>query len=737
MAIAPAKAEPHLKDYLRPLIVNIWVLAGILLAAVVGTAFYVFTRTPVYRAETVLLIEPSKVNITDIKGGGYDPGIGGELARREFFETQYQLLVGRDILERAYQALGFDKLELFAKQEDPVAAFRKLFAVQPVKRSRLVRVTFEWTDPELAARTVDFLVNTYIADFRSRALGVTGTGLESLRAKVEELRPKIEAKSGELQQFVANSDVVSLDKTQNIIVDRLGEMSKNLSEVKRKRIEYQSIYENMQQALKRMEIEQLPEVASNPELRDLKLEYLRTKQDVSELGKRLGPRHPEVERANSRFKTVSDKLDQEMKFALSAVKAQSQRLAQQENELTREMQAQEAKVMQLNKQAAKYSLLSDSYSTINETYNAMLKRIEEIEVNMAVGSKEDNIFIVEKARVPVKPVKPRKRQALALACLLGTALGGAACYFIAYLDTTVKDKDEIAGILGAPVLGYIPALAGKLVSEQYRRGKKPIELYTVTNDRSPLAEAFRSVRTALNFAGAGKGLRRIQVTSSVPSEGKTLTSINLAISLARADKNVLLIDADMRKPRIHKVFGLNPDPGLSDLLAAGDLKDAQRAIHPAAGIPRLRVLCAGVIPPNPAELLGSEAMTKLLDGFGRYFDAIVIDTPPVVNVTDSLVLSRLVDGTVMVVRAFVTQRKLIELAKEQMAHADVKLIGFVLNNASVPTRGYSYHSYDYYKQSGYYAMEQPEQQPDRREVSGLRRLWRRFSERDKAGRVVS
>lgn len=709
MTALPKKAEPHLKDYLRPLFVNIWVLAGIFTAIVVGTALYVFTKTPVYRAETVLLIEPSKANITDIKGGGYDPGIGGELARREFFETQYQLLVSRDILERAFQTMGFDKLEAFKDRADPIAAFRKLVIVEPVKRSRLVRVKFEWTDPELAARTVDFIVNTYIADYRSRTLGVTGTGLDSLRAKVEELRPKIEAKSGELQQFVAKSDVVSLDKTQNIIVDRLSEMSKSLSEVKRKRIEYESIYENMLQALKRMEVEQLPEVASNPALRDLKLEYLKTKQDVIELGKRLGPKHPEVERANSRFKTVSDKLDQEMKFALSAVKAQSQRLAKQENELTKEMEAQEEKVMELNKQAAKYSLLTDSYSNINETYNAMVKRIEEIEVNMAVGTKEDNIFVIEKARVPVKPVKPQKRVAVALACLIGLVLGGGVCYFIEYLDTTVKDKDEIEGILGAPVLGYIPALTGKNVSEQFRKGTVPIELYTVQNDRSPLAEAFRSVRTALSFAAVGKGMRRIQVTSSGPAEGKTLTSVNLAISLARAEKSVLLIDADMRKPRVHKIFGFNPSVGLSNLLAADDLKDAQRAIHVVAGIPKLRVLCSGVIPPNPSELLGSAAMARLLEGLGRYFDAIVIDTPPVVNVTDAVVLSKLVDGTIMVVRAFSTQRNMLETAKEQLAQANAKVIGFVLNNVSVPSRGYSYNSYYYYKQSGYYATETQEQ----------------------------
>jgi len=731
MTIKPTKAEPHLRDYLRPLFVNAWMLAGIFTAAVVGTALFVFTTTPVYRAETVLLIEPNKANITDIKAG-YDPGIAGELARREFFETQYQLLLSRDVLERTFQAMGFDKFDEFKEEEDPVEAFKELFDVEPVKRSRLVRVKFDWTGPELSAKTVDYLVNAYIADFRSRTLGVTGTGLDSLRAKVAELRPKVEAKSGELQQFVAKSDVVSLDKTQNIVVDRLSELSRDLSEVKRKRIEFESIHENMQQAFKRMEIEQLPEVASNPALRDLKLEYLKTKQDVSELGKRLGPRHPEVERANSRFKTVSDKLDQEMKYALSVVKSQVQRLGKQENELAKEMAAQEKKVLQLNKQAAKYNLLTDSYSNINETYNAMVKRIEEIEVNMAVGSKEDNIFVIEKARVPVKPVKPKKTLSLALACLMGLVLGAGACYFIEYLDTTVKDKEEIEGILGVPVIGYIPSLAGKLIPEQYRKGNRPIELYTVANDRSPLAEAFRSIRTALSFAAAGKGLRVIQVTSAVPSEGKTLASINVAISLARAEKNVLLIDADMRKPRVHKVFGFKNAVGLSNLLAAGDHLEAERAIHTIEPIPRLSVLCSGVIPPNPAELLGSEAMKRLLAELGRRYDAIVIDTPPVVNVTDSVVLSELVDGTILVVRAFSTQRKLIEIAREQLSHAKARVVGFVLNNANVPSRGYAYYSYDYYKQSGYYAAEPGEGRHGARKSPGPRRLLPRlFARKEK------
>lgn len=695
--------EVHLRDYLRVLLVHRWIFAGVLVLVMASVSLYVFLKTPEYRAEGILLIEPTKLNLTEFKGI-YDPTLqmGGAMARREFYETQYELIVSRDLLEQTFEKFAFGQHEKFREAKDAIKDFRKLFDVNPVRRSRLVTVSFDWTDPELAARVLDHQMEAYITDYRNRNYGVTTTGLNALREKAEELRPKVEAKSSEIQRFVANAEVVSLEKTENIIIDRLRDISRSLAEVERKRMEYESIYSNIQQAVRDdRSIADMPEVAMNQAIRDLKLEYIRLQQDLSELAKRFGPNHPEVRTTVARLKTTKAKLKQEIGRTLASAKANLDRIQRQERDLRADMEAQEKRVMGLNKQSARYSLMQDSYGTLRKTYNALVKRIDEIEVTMAAGSREDNIFIINHPRVPVEPVRPRKALSLALALVASLFSGGALCFLIEYLDTTVKTKEDLQRIVDAPLIGYIPALEKKEISRQYRKSKQSIELVPVEFGRTPLAEAFRSIRTALSFSASNGESRCLQVTSAMPSEGKTITSVNLAIAVARSGKRVLLIDADMRKPRIHGIFRISSKPGLSNVLADHGVKDISDTIKRFEKLPTLHVMPSGVIPPNPAELLASDRMTKLIETVKGNYDQIIIDTPPVGIVTDGVVVAGMVQATVLVVRAFSTHRHILSQSLDTLAHAGARVVGVVFNYVDMPRRGYYYSSY-YYQKSGYY-----------------------------------
>ncbi|MBI5118037.1 polysaccharide biosynthesis tyrosine autokinase [Candidatus Poribacteria bacterium] len=697
--IRPSEISLHLKDYLRVVSVRRWIPISVFALVVLSVAVWVFVRAPIYRAESLLLIEPAKVNLTEFKEV-YDPTLGeagGHLANQEFLETQYKLIVCRPILERTFEEFHFGDMEEFRDKKEPIEAFAKLFSVVPARRSRLAAVTFEWKDPELAARVLNFLVTGYISDYRNRALGVTREGLEALRQKNEELRPQVETKANELQKFMVKYNMVSLEKTQNIVVERLKEINKNLIDVEKKRIEVESDYRSIERALRGdIKVENLPEIARSETIRDLKLEYIKTKQRFSDLGKSFGPNHPEVKAAQAMLDAIKEKTETEMLSILGSVKSEYDRALRQERQLRAELKKQEEEVMDFNKIAVQYKVLTDESETLSKTYNAVAKRIEEIEIATAAGSKGDNIFIITHPRVPAKPVKPRKAFSLMLASFVGLSLGLGLCFFVEYLDTTIKTKDDVESLFGVPVIGYVPAIeeddAGGV-------GQAPPELHLLRDSRSPVAEAFRSIRTALAFSGMNGSLKNVLVTSASRGEGKSLSSVNIAVMMAQTGKRVILIDADMRKPRLHKIFSAPSSPGLSNLLAGEGVSGLREAIQPVAGIDGLKLLTCGPLPPNPAELLNNPRMKSLIEEMDKEFDVVVFDTPPLVSVTDAAVLSQHVRNIVMVVRSFSTQKELLSRARDIVVETQSRVLGIVLNNADVP-RG-TYHSYYYGDYYGY------------------------------------
>ncbi|UCD56214.1 MAG: GumC family protein, partial [Candidatus Hydrogenedentota bacterium] len=358
----PSDIGLHLKDYLRIISVRRWVLISTFVLVVLSVTVWALARTPVYRAESLLLIEPAKVNLTEFKGV-YDPTLpeaGGHLGHREFLETQYRLILCRPLLERTFEKFNFGGMREFQNSIEPIKGFAELFAVIPIRRSRLVTVTFSWKDPELAARVLDFLVTEYISDYRNRALGVTREGLTALRQKAEELRPQVEAKANELQQFMVKNNMVSLEKTQNIVVDRLKEINKNLTDIEKRRIEVESDHRSIEQALRGdFLMQNLPEVARSQTIRDLKLEYIKTKKRCSDLGKSFGPNHPEVKAAQAMLDAIREKTEMEMISVLNAVKSEYDRAVRQEEEQRSELKKQEEKVIAFNRLAVQYNVLKD------------------------------------------------------------------------------------------------------------------------------------------------------------------------------------------------------------------------------------------------------------------------------------------------------------------------------------------------------------------------------------------
>jgi len=704
-AFAPEDVEQeqaHLTDYLRVLSARRWTVIGTFAIFVVVALAWVVVQTPIYQARARLQIEPAKVNLTDFKAV-YDPtlgGLGGQMARREYMETQYRLVVCRPLLERTFSRFNFDKLPEFREMSDPTKAFGEFFSVEPERRSRLVWVKFEWKDPDKAAEVLDFHVREYIADYRRRTLGVTRDGLKALEEKARELQPKVAAASDALGKFMAIHASSSLESPQSVEGERLAELSRSCSEIRRRRVELDSIVKNIESALRQdLSPEDVPEVTASAAIRDLKIEYIRAKQLSSDLGGRFGPRHPEVVAVKARLEAISERLRLEIRSIYAAVRAERDRAIDQEEALVRELKEQDVRVVEFKNLARQYAALKSSYEATNGTYNSVMRRIEEINFALASGGENETIHVITPPWTPVRPVRPRKTMTVGMAGVLGVIFGVALCFFLEYLDTTLKTKEEVERLLRAPVIGFVPALREEDHGEKEGEAEASPELMALAHPRSAVAEAFRSIRTALAFSSADAELRHLLVTSASPSEGKTLVSVNIAQALAQAGKRVLLVDADMRRPRIHKIFEIPSRPGLSNLLAgegAGGIDDVARA---AGGIDGLQVMSAGPLPPNPAELLGSARMRELLEEMGDRFDTVVFDTPPAAHVTDAIVLCQYVHGVVLVVRCFTTQREMARRSRDLIAQAHGRLLGVVLNNVDVPRGAYS--SY-YYRQYYYY-----------------------------------
>jgi succinoglycan biosynthesis transport protein ExoP len=703
--LAGGVEEPHLKDYIRVVLMRRWLVVGVSLLVVFATTLTVFLMTPIYRATSVLLIEPTKIQLTNFQDV-YDPTLsqfaGNEFARREFMETQFQLLVSQPLMEKTFAQFNFGRMERFRDAKDPIPAFTKLFSVSPVRRTRLVEVSFEWPDPKLATDVVNFLVDAYIEDYRARRLGVTGGGLASLKEKAEELRPKVAEKADALQRFMMEHGTVSLEESQNIVVDRLKDLNRQLTELQNKRIQLQSRIESIGHALaSKTPLEDMPEVVDSPSMQHLKVEWIKNQQEIEDLGKRFGQNHPELLAAKARQDAIRDKMELEIRSILTATNLEYQRAKQQEEDILRALNEQQQAVMDLEKLRVEYQILRDAHDSLNKTYKAIIQRIDEIEIANAAGTEQDNIFVITPARVPVKPAKPQRLLAMALSCVLGPMLGVGLAFFLQYLDTTIKTRDEVERAMGLPVLGYVPALREEANGDGRLEGRASYDLLAVERPRSAIAEAFRSLRTALSFSAAAQETKSLLVTSPSPLEGKSLVSINLAVAFAQAGKRVLLVDSDLRKPRLHKTFGLAPTVGLSNLLAGEGVRDLDEAVQETS-IENLFVLPCGPRPPNPSELLGTDRMRDLVAEMEEKFDKVIFDTPPTVNVTDSSVLLNFVDGAILVVRGFTTQRELARRAAELLQTGRGRVLGVILNNADTPKGAYGYDGYYYYSSYYYY-----------------------------------
>lgn len=707
--------EIDLRAYWRVVVRRRWLIASVFAAAVLVTLLFTLRQTKIYAATATLIIDISAPRVLDKEQvqDVVETGTGGYWFSKEYYETQYKVITSRAVAQRVIDKLqlardlrflgldevtGQEKLAEALEEVDPADVLQKRLKVIPVKDSRVVRIQVEDRDPQWAATLANAVAEAYIVDNLSVRSTLTQNASEWLEGQLADLETKLSRSADELFAFKQANDIVATtwEDRQGIISQRLAAVNDALTKARVQRAQLESRSEQIAalgDAIERGDpsAEAFAIVGASRSVQDLKIRFLEAKVECADAKVRYLDDHPKVGSCEARVAAARDSLQREVKTILDGARREYLEAVQTERKLTRLLEDTKGEAFGLNQHEKRYLELKRTHDNNQRLYEMVLQRLKETGVTGMLQM--SNVRILDRAEPPDRPVSPRPVRNLALAILLGLAAGIGIAFLVETLDSTVTTREQIEERLALPFLGIIPRI-------ELPAGAKP-ELAVVKAPTSSAAECLRTIRTNLLFMSPDKPLKVILVTSSGPGEGKTTTAAALAATMAGGGSRVLLVDADMRRPRVHKVFGIPPaGAGLSSLILGEGTLDAA-VVH--TEVENLDVLPCGPVPPNPAELLHTEGFARLLEEMGRRYDRIVIDSPPAGVVADAVVIGTQVDGTLLVVKGGVTSRDAAERTTRALRNVNAPIFGAVLNDLDLEDQRYG--QYYYYYRSGYYRDE--------------------------------
>jgi capsular exopolysaccharide synthesis family protein len=546
-----------------------------------------------------------------------------------------------------------------------------------------------------------YVENNFKARFES-----TMQASDWLSKQLVDLQMKVETSQEKLVRYQKEHEILGADEKQNITMEKLDELNKELTAAESERMDKEGAYRLVESGDPEAIASSVDASDGNGQSSTTLLPVLRAKEadlkiQAAELNTQFGPSYPKLSILNNQLKEVDSQIQSEIKKTVSKVRGQYAAALQRENMLHDALEKQKQEANKLNESAIEYTLLKRDVDTNRQLYEGLLQKLKE--AGVSAGLKSNNFRIIDGARPPTGPIEPNVPRNLLFAAVLGLASGVGLAFLLEGLDNTVRTTEQAQLISGVPSLGMIP-----LGSKGAREGPNPkrlviatskeaVELVTQVRPQSQMAESYRALRTSLLLSNIGAPPRIIMVTSALPQEGKTTTSINTAVVLAQKGVRVLLIDADLRRPSIHKTLGMGPHSGLSNVLTGSTT--AEQAITRSTILPNLFVLPAGTPPPNPAELLASAKMRDLLNLLAEQYDHVVIDTPPSLSVTDAVVLSPRADAVVLVIRSGQTTKQALRRSRDILMQVNAKVVGVLLNAVDLSSPDYYY----YYEYQGKYA----------------------------------
>ncbi|MEZ4296434.1 MAG: polysaccharide biosynthesis tyrosine autokinase [Polyangiaceae bacterium] len=693
------------------------------LVIAVAVAFYTLGQTKIYEATTTVQFDPNpprplggKVEAVVEMGSGpvWDP--------REYYETQYQIIQSMRVSTAVVQKLGLHRDVGFiynlpkgaplpksaspASEEMAAEILRGRIKVEPVKGSRLALLRLQDADPERAARVLSTLVDTYVSQNIETAVEATVQANDWLKEQMNKLKVDLEKSEMDLHEYKKTNNLLSaaFDDRSNMLREQMGQLNALLTTVRAKSKEVQARRDQLAK-VKVEDPSEMPstELLQNALLSQLRAQFIdakRTREALLRAGK--GPNYDEVKAAEARMDESRRAILAEVKNIQGALDRDAAAVRQQESGLAGLLDQSKKEALELNLLEIEHNRLRRDKENNEKLYALLLERTKESDLARMLNV--NNVRVLDRPRQPRVPVRPNVVLNIGAGILFGIFLGIATAMGRAMLDRTIKTPGDVEQVLGVSFLGLIPELEGAkeapAAQKLRRRGRAANagrELIVHEMPTSGIAEASRSIRTNILFTAPDKPYKVMLITSAAMGEGKTTVACCIAIAMAQTGKRVVLVDCDLRRPRLHRIFGKPSDIGLTAAL----VDEAHEDHVEQTDIPNLSVYVAGPHPPNPAELLQSERFRTVLKRLTSEYDYVLLDSPPVLAVTDAAVLSTLVDGVVMVTRAFQTRKELAQHALRRLTDVGAHVAGVVLNAVNLTKDEYKY-SYQYYRRGGYY-----------------------------------
>jgi capsular exopolysaccharide synthesis family protein len=691
--------------------------------ALVLVAIYTFRMKPVYQATARVDIESEAPPLQTLNEAFQNLHEADEV----FLKTQVKVLQSENLAWQTIQALDLANNPDFApknfakKHPDPVDArgillqeFFNHLNVRLSPNSRIVEVSFESTSRQLTATVVNSIVDAYTEyNFRT-AYDATRQTSGWMEQRLDELKAKVERSQQALVDYERQNSIVNVDEKETVVEQRLGDLSKDLttaeSDLAKRQSEYALITENPGQSAL---------IAQDELLEHLQEQSADLQQQVADATSVYGVNYPKVQRLKSQFDSVQALVERERSRVLERSKRDFETAKLRVNLLRNSVTNQKGEVGRLNQLQIQHNILKREFDSNQQLYLSLLQRLKDATVT--AGLRSANVHIVDRATPPSKPIRPRKLLNLATGLLIGFIFGITVAFIREGVDYSVKTPEDVEQLIGVATLSIIPTLSEGL--RVYGYGKRPaatsnglkpspVALTMTKSPGSPVAEAYRILRTSILFSTPSHPPQAILVCSAKPKEGKTSTVLNLAQALAERGGRVVVVDSDLRIPGLTKNLNLSHAPGLSGVLAGAYGID--EALIQTDLLPGVMVIPAGPRSPNPAELLSSSAIESTIAELRKRFDHIILDSPPLLLVTDATMLSALVDGVVLVVESGSTSRVALIRCRSMLKVAGARLLGVAMNKVSFRRDS----DYSYYGSSYYYADESDDHTEDTEQAVG-------------------
>jgi len=766
--VKPLKQEIDLLFFWRVFLKRKWIVFTFLLMVVTVVAILSFTATRIYQSTATILIESPRsdyLTLQDLLGNNQ---YGGFSYDDMYFNTQLELLRSRGLGERVAKRLdllnrpGFQEksvnpTSIFGAIKSffsfrwlrgkPASAAQTAEPTSPeelnernailgseiiarvlttvVERTGLVQVSYKSSNPKLATEVVNTLVEefyTYSIEARYEA---TKQASDFLTEQIAQLRTDLEIKQRELQRFGQEKNLMFLNNQEDTAVGEFSNLYNAYMQAQIKRVNKESVLRELQGL--NLDAISTPTRISNATVAGLLSDYLRTKIEYEEKLKFYRETYPDMERLKNRLDSQKTQLQTEIRNALDGAESEYRAARKEEEALQTMMTNQRQDVVVSNSNKVRYNVLKAEVEGTQTLLAFLQSKQQETQVSARVtGQRTSNIRIVDKALVPNSPVSPNVMKNIMFALLWGLFLGLGLAFAVEFMDTSLKSPEDVEKLTGLPSLGLIPSYSSSsrnLYLDYYAYSQKErsdrgnpgtesaaIELINHFDPNLAVSEAYRTIRTSILFSQTDReALKILSFTSAFPQEGKSTTATNMAVSFAQLGPKVLLVDSDLRKPRIHKIFKVRNIVGLSNVLTGRiQPRDAIQSTH----VPNLEILPCGPIPPNPAELLNSPRMAELLNLLRTKYSYVLIDTPPMLFVSDAAIVSSICDCTVIVLRPEKAFRKPFLTMVGELAKAKAKVAGVIFNDVNIRKNTYyaDHYRYHYRYKYGSYKTEEEDRQ---------------------------